>query len=90
MAMRNWITPAGTGPSGTPDAEGRRAKLPQANIAVANSTSQGTSRAKNAAGVASSSSAPSAPPAKLMTNSARKESRCAPLTIARPASPVVT
>src|SRR4051812_25300361 len=31
MAMRNWITPAGTGPSGTVD-EGRRAKLPQANI----------------------------------------------------------
>ena len=43
------MTPAGMGPSGTVDA-GRRAKLPQANIAVANRTSHGTSRAKKAAG----------------------------------------
>src|SRR3954471_4347480 len=83
------MPPAGIGPSGTVD-EGRRAKLPQANIAVANRTSHGTIRAKAAAGVASSRRPPTAPPIRLITNRALNESRCAPLTRARPASPVVT
>src|SRR3954453_7797030 len=70
MAMRNWITPAGTGPSGTVD-EGRRAKLPQANIPVANRMSHGTIRANATTGVASSRMAPRAPPMRLIANSAR-------------------
>src|SRR3954468_24030729 len=89
MAMRNWITPAGTGPSGTVD-EGRRAKLPQANIPVANRTSHGTIRANATTGVASSRMAPSAPPTRLIANSARKESCGAPLAKLRAASPDVT
>jgi hypothetical protein len=83
------MTPAGIGPSGTVD-EGRRAKLPQANIAVANRTSHGTIRAKAAAGVASSRRPPTAPPIRLIANRALNESCCAPLTSVRPASPVVT
>src|SRR4051794_8346607 len=63
------MTPAGIGPSGTVD-EGRRAKLPQANIAVANRTSHGTIRAKAAAGVASSRRPPTAPPIRLIANRA--------------------
>ena len=41
-------------------------------MAVANSTSQGTSRAKKLDGVTSSSTAPSAPPTRLMTIRARE------------------
>src|SRR3954467_13818502 len=89
MAMRNWITPAGTGPSGTVD-EGRRAKLPQANIPVANRTSHGTIRANATTGGASRRMAPSAPPMRLIANSARNERCCAPLTKLRAASPDVT
>ena len=58
-------------------------KLPQANTAVANSTSNGTSRSKKAAGVASSRSAPTTPPARLITTSARKESAPTPETSCR-------
>ena len=63
-------------------------KLPQAKIAVANSTSQGTRRAKKADGVTSSSTAPSAPPMRLMMTSARKERPAAPETSLRPVQPV--
>src|SRR5208282_483177 len=46
-----------------------RKKLPQANSAVANRTSQ--MRANTAAGVAKRMTAPSAPPTRLITNSVR-------------------
>jgi hypothetical protein len=53
-------------------APGLRKKLPQANTVVANSTSQGTSRAKIEDGVFSSSRPPSAPPTRLRMNRALK------------------
>ena len=59
-------------------------------MAVAASTSQGSIRAKKLAGVAKSSSAPTTPPARLITKSARNDSCSAPETNLRPASPVVT
>ena len=64
------------------------AKLPQANTMVANSTSQGTRCAKKLDGVTSSSTAPQAPPTRLMITSALKDSPAAPVTRLRPVSAV--
>src|SRR6185437_2398997 len=90
MAIRNWARAAAPWPIGLGSDGARRRKLPQAKMAVAASTSQGSRRAKKLAGVAKSSSAPTTPPARLITKSARNESRSAPDTILRPARPVVT
>src|SRR5580704_9949849 len=51
-----------------PTRRGFTKKLPQANSAVANSTSHGTRWAKIDGGVARRMSAPRAPPMRLMTN----------------------
>jgi hypothetical protein len=60
-------------------------KLPQANTLVANSTSQGTSRAKNEGGVLSSRTAPNRPPMALMISIWRKVSGPTSATSLRPA-----
>ncbi len=63
-------------------------KLPQANMAVANSTSHGTRRAKIVEGVSSNSSAPSTPPTRLIPTSQPRVSPAAPLEFFQPWMPV--
>src|SRR5271165_3823373 len=65
-----------------------RKKLLQANSAVANSTSQGTRRAKTVGGVHSRMSAPSAPPTRLMANRVRMLRPGGLLESDRPVKPV--
>ena len=55
---------------------------------MANSTSHGTRRAKKVGGVASRIAPPTAPPARLMTNSAFSDRPSAPCAPARPVKPV--
>ena len=89
--MPNWMATVAPLPTWlSPSAGGLRRKAPQAKTLVANSTSHGTIFAKKLAGVASSSTAPIAPPTRLMTIRARNDRPPAPATDWRPTSPVVT
>ncbi len=78
------------GPTGEAASPDFLKKLPQVNRAVANSTSQGTRRAKKVEGVSSSRPAPTMPPARLSTTRVRTFSPPAPDSMLRPTQPVVT
>src|SRR5271166_111044 len=68
MAMKNCTTAAPHGGRwASPGCGGLRKKLPQANSAVANSTSHGTRRANTLGGVHRRIRAPSTPPIRQMT-----------------------
>jgi hypothetical protein len=89
--MKNCATLAAPGDRrDSPADDGLRKKLPQANSAVANSTSHGTRRAKIDGGVARRMSAPRAPPIRLIANSLRIVSPVGVPASARPVKPVTS
>src|SRR5271165_2423274 len=89
--MKNCMIPAPRGDRRPSPSFGTlRKKLPQANSAVANRTSQGTRRANTAAGVNKRMTAPSAPPTRLITNSVRIVRPGGVSAPARPVKPVTS